>query len=71
MSDNTGTRREELIKKLSRIQNTPAFSHVDILSITGAMNDDYLEKYVQDKERESAEHSPKLRPFVTGQKNSN
>jgi hypothetical protein len=70
MTDTPITNRDELIKKLAGIQNKPAFSDVDILSITGAMDDDYLEKYVQDKEREAAEYSTKRGPFVTGQKNS-
>ena len=61
-----GTRRDELIKKLSSIQNTRAFWNVDILSITGAMSDDEVEKYVADKEQQAAGYSPKLESFPTG-----
>jgi hypothetical protein len=68
MSSQQSTRREGLFERLAKAQNTPAFRNVDIISIAGGMNDDdYLEKYVQDKEREATEYSPKLRPFVTGQ----
>jgi hypothetical protein len=54
MTDDLKTRREQLIKRLTAAQNTRAFSHVDILTITGAMSDEQLEKYTCDKEREAA-----------------
>ena len=66
MTDDLKTRREQLIKRLTAAQNTRAFSHVDILTITGAMSDEQLEKYTCDNEREAAEYSPERQPFVTG-----
>jgi len=42
-----------LIERLTIIQNTPAFRNVDILTITSAMSDREVEKYVRDKEQES------------------
>ena len=54
---------EQLIKRLRTVQNTRAFQHVDIISITGAFTDDQLEKYVADKERDAA---PMRKPFTTG-----
>jgi hypothetical protein len=71
MPDDPTPNREQLIKRLSSVQNTGAFSHVDILSITGAMTDAQLAKYVADKEKEAANFSPKRRPFTTGKQNSN
>lgn len=38
--------REQLIKELIDIQNEPKFSHVDILTITGFMNDKQLANHV-------------------------
>jgi predicted CopG family antitoxin len=56
---NPSTRREKLIEKLTAIQNSRPFWNVDILTITGAMSDDEVEKYVQDKQREAEERATK------------
>jgi len=61
----TDDSRAQLIKRLTVIQNTHAFAHVDILTVAGAMNNDQLEKYTCDKEREAAEYSPRPQHFVT------
>jgi len=66
MTANPSTRRDQLIEKLTAIQNTRAFFNVDILTITGAMSDDQLEKYVYDKEREGEDYSSGRQSFVTG-----
>lgn len=63
MTANPST-RDQLIDKLSAIQNTRAFFNVDILSIAGVMSEDQLEKYVRDKEREAADYSSYRQSFV-------
>jgi hypothetical protein len=73
MTSQPSTRREQLIERLAKAQNSAAFRNMDIISITGSGvmdDDDYLEKYVQEKEIQAAEKPRKPGPFVTGQ-NSN